>query len=144
MANCLCVQNINTGREKLLPIGVVIIFGVKKFHNYLFGTIESDHKLLYYMFNKLRGISPTAIQRWALTLRYDTLKSGNMLSNADALRPVTISGVRVPGDLVQLIHRSSVNYDRQSRQCNRVDYKRAVVVASSEIHPPWLAGDSTW
>ena len=97
--------------------GLAIIFGVKKFHKYLFGrhfTIESDHKPLSYLFNESRGISPMAssrIQRWALTLsayhytiRY---KAGATLSNADALsrlpRAVTTSGVRVPGDLIHLV-----------------------------------------
>ena len=53
--------------------GLAIIFGVKKFHNYLFGrkfSIESDHQPLSYLFNKTKGISQTAssrIQRWALT-----------------------------------------------------------------------------
>jgi hypothetical protein len=101
--------------------GLAIIFGVKKFHNYLFGrhfTIESDHKPLSYLFHESRGISPMAssrIQRWALTLsayhysiRY---KPGTTLNNADALsrlpRPVTTSGVRMPGDLIHLIDRLS-------------------------------------
>lgn len=54
--------------------GLAIIFGVKKFHNYLYGRhfiIESDHQPLSYLFNEKKGISQTAssqIQRWALTL----------------------------------------------------------------------------
>ena len=54
--------------------GLAIIFGAKKFHNYLFGrkfSIESDHQSLSYLFNETKGISQTAssrIQRWALTL----------------------------------------------------------------------------
>ena len=54
--------------------GLTIIFGVKKFHNYLFGrkfSIESDHQSLSYLFNETKGISQTAssrIQRWVITL----------------------------------------------------------------------------
>ena len=75
--------------------GLAIIFGVKKFHNYLFGrkfSIESDHQPLSYLFSETKGISQTAlsrIQRWALTLsayQYTIRhKSGTTLSNADAL-----------------------------------------------------------
>ena len=54
--------------------GLAIIFGVKKFHNYLFGrkfTIESDFQPLYYLFSESKGVPQLAsarIQRWALTL----------------------------------------------------------------------------
>ena len=97
--------------------GLAIIFGVKKFHNYLFGrqfSIESDHQPLSYLFNEAKGISQTAssrIQRWALTLsayQYTIRhKAGVTLSNADALsrlpRPTTTSSVIIPGDLIHLI-----------------------------------------
>ena len=97
--------------------GLAIIFGIKKFHNYLYDrhfSIESDHQPLSYLFNEKKGISPTAssrIQRWALTLsayqytiRY---KTGKSLCNADALsrlpRPVTTNSDKLPGDLVHLV-----------------------------------------
>ena len=102
--------------------GLAIIFGTKKFHNYLYGRfflIESDHKPLAYLFNEAKGISPTAssrIQRWALTLgayQYTIRhKAGKSLSNADALsrlpRPVTTSSDKLPGDLVHLMDHLSV------------------------------------
>ena len=106
--------------------GLAIIFGVKKFHNYLFGrnfSIESDHQPLSYLFNEAKGISQTAssrIQRWALTLsayQYTIRhKSGVTLSNADALsrlpRPTTTSGDCQPGDLTHLIdHLSATTVD---------------------------------
>ena len=101
--------------------GLAIVFGVKKFHYYLYGRhfiIESDHKPLSYLFSESKGISVTAssrIQRWALTLnayhytiRY---KAGDSLSNADALsrlpRPVTTTADCVPGDLIHLINHLS-------------------------------------
>ena len=97
--------------------GLAIIFGVKKFHNYLFGrkfSIESDHQPLSYLFNETKGISQTAssrIQRWALTLsayQYSIRhKPGATLSNADALsrlpRPTTSSVDCQPGDLIPLV-----------------------------------------
>ena len=97
--------------------GLAIIFGVKKFHNFLFGrhfSIESDHQPLSYLFSETKGVSQTAssrIQRWALTLgayHYNIRhKPGATLSNADALsqlpRPATTSGDCLPGDLVHLI-----------------------------------------
>ena len=90
--------------------GLAIIFGVKKFHYYLYGKkfiIESDHQPLSYLFSESRVVPPMAssrIQRWALTLgayqysiRY---KAGKKLGNADALsrlpRPVTTKTDRVP------------------------------------------------
>ena len=102
--------------------GLAIIFGVKIFHNSLFGrhfSSESDHRPLSYLFNKTKGVSQTAsswIQRWALTLGayHYTIrhKPGATLSNADALsrlpRPTTTSADCLPGDLVHLIdHLSS-------------------------------------
>ena len=56
-------------REGLEPV-----FGVKKFHQYLYGTsfeLITDHEPLTKLFAPDRVISPTAsarIQRWALTL----------------------------------------------------------------------------
>ena len=97
--------------------GLAIIFGVKKFHNYLFGQlfiIESDHQPLSFLFKEMKGISQTAsshIQKWALTLsayKYSIHhKSGITLLNADALsrlpRPVTMCSDRQPADLLHLM-----------------------------------------
>ena len=53
--------------------GLAIVFGVKKFHDYLLGrkfVIHSDHKPLQYLFSETRPVPPLAsarIQRWALT-----------------------------------------------------------------------------
>ena len=54
--------------------GLAIIYGVKKFHQYLFGrkfTIYSDHKPLQHLFSESRPVPVLAsarIQRWAQTL----------------------------------------------------------------------------
>ena len=110
------------GYSQLEKEGLAIVFGVKKFHNYIYGRqfhIDSDHQPLSYLFNQAKAISPTAsarIQRWALTLsayQYTIRhKAGRHLSNADALsrlpRPVTTSSDCLPGDWVHLLdHLSS-------------------------------------
>lgn len=74
---------------------LAIIFGVKRFHQYLFGrhfTILSDHKPLQHLFNEHSATSPLTsarIQRWALTLgAYDysiAYKAGVAHANADML-----------------------------------------------------------
>ena len=101
--------------------GLAIVFGTKKFHNYLYGRpfyIESDHQPLSFLFNESKTIPQMAsgrIQRWALTLsayqysiRY---KPGAKLSNADALsrlpRPVTTSSDMIPGDIIHLVNHLS-------------------------------------
>ncbi|RXN17075.1 putative protein K02A2.6-like protein [Labeo rohita] len=54
--------------------GLAVIFGVKKFHTYVFGrpfTIVTGHKPLIALFNELREVPQMAsprIQRWAVTL----------------------------------------------------------------------------
>ena len=96
---------------------LAIIFGVKKFHHYLFGrhfTICSDHKPLQHLFNENRLIPSLAsarIQRWALALsayEYNIVyKSGNSNANADLLSrlplPETIADVPIPGELILLM-----------------------------------------
>ena len=53
---------------------LAIVFGVKRFHQYLYGrhfTIYTDHKPLRYLFGENRAVLPMVaarIQRWALTL----------------------------------------------------------------------------
>ena len=53
---------------------LAIVFGVKHFHQYLFGRpliIKSDHKALQYLLGGKKGIPSMAsarVQRWALTL----------------------------------------------------------------------------
>jgi hypothetical protein len=94
-----------------------IVWGVKKFHQYLFGrhfTIYNDHRPLETLLSEKKSIPPMAsgrIQRWALTLsayqytlRY---KSGVQMSNADALSrlplPISAQEVPLPAETVCLI-----------------------------------------
>ncbi|CAC5387865.1 unnamed protein product [Mytilus coruscus] len=74
---------------------LAIIFGIKKFHQYLYGhpiTIITDHKPLIGLFLEDKPIPTTAasrIQRWALTLAaYEytiVYKEGSLNGNADGL-----------------------------------------------------------
>ena len=79
----------NIEREAL-----AIVFGVKKFHEYLFGRsflLHTDHKPLMTLFNENKQIPQQAsarIQRWALILSAYTYeinyKEGSSMSHADA------------------------------------------------------------
>ena len=97
--------------------GLAIIFGVKRFHSYLFGrrfTITSDHKPLRYLFKENSATPPLAsarIQRWALILGgYDYVieyKPGESHSNADFLSrlplPEAPEIVPVPPEIISLV-----------------------------------------
>ena len=97
--------------------GLSIIFGVKKFRQYLLGrrfTIYSDHKPLQHLFSENRPIPAMAsarIQRWALTLSaYDYVieyKPGKEHANADVLSrlplPNTSQTTPVPAETVFLM-----------------------------------------
>ena len=73
--------------------GLAIIFGIKRFHQYLFGrrfSILSDHKPLQHIFNETSSTPTMAsarIQRWALLLGgYDytiSYRPGEQHANAD-------------------------------------------------------------
>ena len=88
--------------------GLAIIFGVRKFHDYLFGrqfSIHSDHKPLQSIFSESRPVPPLAsawIQRWALTLSMYgytiSYKPGDKHANADSLSrlPLPESPLEVP------------------------------------------------
>ena len=91
-----------------------IVFGVKHFHQYLYGRkliILSDHKPLQYLLGETRGIPPMAsarIQRWALMLsayNYGVYyRPGADHANADGLSrlplPDHVTEVPVPGDVL--------------------------------------------
>ena len=96
---------------------LAIIFGVKKFHDYLFGqrfSILSDHKPLQHLLKETSATPSMAsarIQRWALTLgAYDyeiAYKPGDEHANADVLSrlplPKAPSQVPVPGETMLLM-----------------------------------------
>ena len=75
--------------------GLACVFGVKRFHAYLFGhhfTLQTDHKPLMTLFNESKEIPTQAsgrIRRWALTLAaYEytlACRTTKKHANADAL-----------------------------------------------------------
>ncbi|CAG2213160.1 unnamed protein product [Mytilus edulis] len=105
-----------------------IIFGVKKFHTYLYGrkfTLITDHMPLVSIFNPKKGISTTSaarLQRYALFLSgytYDIeYKNTNKHTNADALSRIPQEFTEADGEefdavdvfmLKQLEHLSLTN-----------------------------------
>ena len=97
--------------------GLAIIFGVKKFHGYLFGRkfkIRSDHKPLQHLFDSTRAVpqlTSARLQRWALILgAYDytiSYRPGDKHANADSLSrlplPQTPPKIAQPADIVLLM-----------------------------------------
>ena len=97
------------------------VFGVKKFHSYLYGrrfTLVTDHKPLLTLLHQHRAIPTTAsnrIQRWALTLSmYEysiSFKPSIAHSNADALSRLPLYNVSreppVPTETVLLLQQIS-------------------------------------
>ena len=96
---------------------LAIIFGVKKFHQFLYGhrfIIKTDNKPLEGLLNEKKGIPSQAaphIQRWALTLasyEYEiSYKAGQTNGNADGLSrlplPVMPDSVPLPGETILLM-----------------------------------------
>ena len=97
--------------------GLAIIFGLKKFHQYLQGRhfiVYSDHKPLTHLFNPARAtpvMASARIQRWALTIgmyNYEIqYRPGAQQAHADACSrlplPDSPSSVPMPGDTLFLI-----------------------------------------
>ncbi|XP_041475767.1 uncharacterized protein K02A2.6-like [Lytechinus variegatus] len=97
--------------------GLAIVFGVKRFHQYLYGRkfeIITDHKPLLGLFGEKKAIPQMAsprVQRWAITLaayEYEIkYKAGEKNSNADALSRLplesTIPDPPIPGDIILLM-----------------------------------------
>ena len=96
---------------------LAIVFGVKRFHQYLFGrqfSIVSDHKPLQYLLSENKAVPVMAsarLQRWALILssyQYTiTYRPGEKIANADGLSrlplPEAPSEVPYPGEVVFLL-----------------------------------------
>ena len=110
-------HSLNTAEKKYAQLekeGLAIVFGVKKFNQYLLGrsfTIYSDHKPLQHLFSESRPVPAMAsarIQRWALTLgAYNYVikyKPGEQQANADSLSrlplPEVPKEVPIPGDII--------------------------------------------
>ena len=93
--------------------GLACVFGVKKFHSYLYGhkfELVTDHKLLITLFSEKKAVSPQAsgkIQRWSLTLgMYEytiSFKPTSAHGNADTLSrlPLPVQPAQTPEPLEQ-------------------------------------------
>ena len=78
------LTSAETNYSQLEKEELAIIFGVKKFHNYLFGrkfSIESDHQPLSYLFNEAKGISQTASSRVAAYLKCISVHNPTQVMN---------------------------------------------------------------
>ena len=96
---------------------LAIIFGVRKYHQYLYGRkfeLRTDHKPLMYIFNEEKSIPTMAsgrVQRWALTLgayKYTIrFQKGSDNSSADAVSrlplPVTREEPPRPAEVIHLM-----------------------------------------
>ena len=96
---------------------LAIIFGVKRFHHYLYGrsfSIASDHKPLQHLLSEARSVPTMAsarLQRWALILsayHYTiTYRPGEKLANADVLSRLPLheapESISPPGDVICLL-----------------------------------------
>ena len=91
-----------------------IMFGVKRFHQYLYGrkfSIVSDHKPLQYLLNENKAVPAMALQRWALTLsayQYTiAYRPGEKIANSDGLSrlllPETPETISLPNEVVFLL-----------------------------------------
>ncbi|KAI4890378.1 hypothetical protein NFI96_005277, partial [Prochilodus magdalenae] len=115
---------------------LAIIFGIKKFHKYLYGrtfTVCTDHKRLITLFGEKKSIpqmgSPR-VQRWAILLsayEYQIVyRPGKFHSNADAL-----SRLPLP---------ESPEEEKETEQVLMIDCVDAVPVDSKQIRS-WTAKD---
>ena len=112
---------------------LAVIFGVKRFHQYLFGqnfTIYSDHKPLQHLFretNAIPAMSPARIQRWALTLgayNYSIMyKAGKLNANADLLGhlplPETPLEIPVPRDNSTAVPPAITSYSKPNKDLDK-------------------------
>ena len=90
---------------------LAIIFGITRFHQYVYGRHYTDHKPLTHLFHPSKSIPQMAsarIQCWSLTLNaysYTILyRSGKSNGNADSLShlplPESLIDVPTPGDVL--------------------------------------------
>ena len=112
--------------------GLACVYGVKKFHCYLYGrkfTLQTDHKPLLTLFNGSHPVSiqsSARIQRWALTLaayEYEfSYKSAKNHMNADALSCLPLDVVpattQIPPDLILLMEYMSNSPVTSSQICS--------------------------
>ena len=114
-------RTLSTTEKKYSQMEKACVFGVKKFHCYIYGrhfSLISDHKPLLSLFNGNRPVPVQAsarIQRWALTLasyEYDLHhRSSQDNANADGVSrlplPETPTQVPTPPEVILLVEHLS-------------------------------------
>ena len=124
--------------------GLAIIFGVKRFHQYLAGrmfSIYSDHKPQQHIFADDRptpAMASAHLQRWALTLgAYNytiTYKPGSQHGNADLLSrlplPDSIGEDRVPCIIEYHVDASIADISHLCQSDQDMDRSRSAIVES--------------
>ena len=106
----ICVTNVERNYAQVEKEALSLIFGVSKFHLYLYGrhfTLITDHKPLTTILGPKKGIPPMAaarLQRWPVCLSaysYDIqFKPTAAHSNADGLSRLPLHTVRANGPLL--------------------------------------------
>ena len=132
-----------------------IIFGVKRFHQYLYGrhfNILSDHKPLQYLLGENRGIPAMAsarIQRWALTLSAYSYsidyKPGAAHANANGLSRLPLqeqpAEVPLPGETVLLFEALDSTSVRAKQIREWVDKDPILSRVRDRVRRGWQATD---
>ena len=133
------LSNAERNYSNLEREALSLVFGVKKFYQYIYGrhfSLVTDHKPLESLFNEKKATPPMAaarIQRWALTLaayNYSIeYKPGPEHANADALSrlplPVSPPTTPLPAETVfamELLNSTpvSVNEIRTGTRCDPI------------------------
>ena len=136
--------------------GLAIIFGVKKFHPYLFGrkfTILSDHKPLQHLFCESRVVPNMAsarIQRWALLLgAYDyriCYKPGKEHANADLLSrlplPESPTQISPPGETILVMETLQTSPIKASQIKQWTDHDPVLAVVRDKLQQGWTHTDN--
>lgn len=136
--------------------GLSVVFGVRKFHQYLYGTrftVYTDHKPLLGLFDENKPIPTMAaerIRRWALTLSaYEytiQYKPGKNHGNADALSRLPLKkSVEVPklGNTILLLDHletTPVTAEKISEWTRRDPLMARVLEYIAQGWPPVLQG----
>lgn len=123
--------------------GLALIFGVKKFHKFLYGrhfTMVTDHKPLLGLFGEHKSLPEHAsprVQRWAITLTaydYQLKYRPGTENSADALSRLPLKGKTQNSDyipeeiemLFNVIENSSVNANDVAIETNKDECLRRV------------------
>ena len=128
--------------------GLSLVFGVKKFHSYLYGrrfTMYTDHKPLQTLFNPNKSISTMVsqhIQRWALKLSMYTYRvkhrPGKAHCNADALSRLPLPDCPESTPVSFDIRKDRL-YTNYSFPDSYLDMQRPIVVKGLPLCSVWLA-----